>query len=380
MTVRHPTRPRPAPSGRGSGRALVVSASVGGGHDGAAHELARRLRGAGCRVDLVDALDLLPGRLGHLVCRLYRHQLTVAPRSWGCLLAVLDTRQGTALARGVARLVNRRLQAILDDDVILAVSTHPLATHALAHARARGHLHAPLVVQLTDPSVHRVSISRAATLTVAPTDVAARQARRLGAERVAVVPPLVAPAFRPAHGPIERERLRAALHLPIRLRLALVVSGSWGVGEVEETVADIAGTGLATPVVVCGRNEALRARLVAAGHHHVLGWVDDMAALIRACDIVVQNAGGLTAAEALVSAVPALSYRCLPGHGRTNAAALDADGLVPWIRSRDDLVRALTCAGARGPTVWAQPESRPFDDTFAEVFPGMSEAEVHAAC
>jgi processive 1,2-diacylglycerol beta-glucosyltransferase len=108
--------------------------------------------------------------------------------------------------------------------------------------------------------------------------------------------------------------------------------------------------------------------------------VDDMAGLIRACDLVVQNAGGLTAAEALVSAVPALSYRCLPGHGRTNAAALDADGLVPWIRSRDDLVRALTCAGAGGPTVWAQPDGRAFDDTFGAVLPGMSEAEVRPAC
>jgi hypothetical protein len=119
--------------------------------------------------------------------------------------------------------------------------------------------------------VHRLSISSAATLTVAPTGIAACQARRLGAARVAVLAPLVAPAFRPAHGPAERERLRTSFHLPIRLRLALVVSGSWGVGQVEETVSDIATIGLATPVVVCGRNKALRSRLVSAGHHHVPG-------------------------------------------------------------------------------------------------------------
>ena len=106
----HRLRSRPTVTGAG-GRVVVVSASVGGGHDGAARELAQRLRAAGRTVDLVDALDLLPGRLGHLLCRLYRLQLTVAPRSWGWLLAALDTRALTALASGVARLAVRRLEA-----------------------------------------------------------------------------------------------------------------------------------------------------------------------------------------------------------------------------------------------------------------------------
>jgi Glycosyl transferases group 1 len=87
------------------------------------------------------------------------------------------------------------------------------------------------------------------------------------------------------------------------------------------------------PVVVCGRNDALRARLTDAGHLYVFGWVDNVSELIRACDVVVQNAGGLSASEALASGVPVLTYRCLPGHGRKNAAVLDAEQTVPWIQS-----------------------------------------------
>jgi UDP-N-acetylglucosamine:LPS N-acetylglucosamine transferase len=378
MTVRRQRRSRPTVTGAG-GRVVVVSASVGGGHDGAARELVQRLRAAGRTVDLFDALDLLPGRLCHLLCRLYRLQLTVAPRSWGWLLAALDTRALTAVGSGVARLAVRRLEEILDADVVLAVSTYPMATQALARALARARLRAPLVVHLTDPSVHRLSISPHAALTVAPTDVAARQARRLGAGRTVVVPPLVATGFRPATGPAERDRLRQAFHLPARLRLALVVSGSWGVGDVERTVADIAATGLATPVVACGRNEGLRARLVASGHRHVMGWVDDMAGLIRSCDVVVQNAGGLTAAEALASEVPVLTYRCLPGHGRTNAAALDAEGLVPWIRSRGGLAQGLTCAGAAGTAV-VDPRRAELDAALAALLPPTSAAVARPAC
>jgi UDP-N-acetylglucosamine:LPS N-acetylglucosamine transferase len=325
-------------------RVVIVSARVGAGHDGAAQELARRFRARGMDVDRVDFLDLLPGPVGRSLCDLYRRQLVLAPRSWDWLLTALDTPLLAEVARRFARLAVARLEAVLGPDVALAVSTYPLATHALATAKARGALVAPLAVHLTDPSVHRLSVSAEADVTVAPTELAARQARALGARRVIVARPLVAPEFRPLTCRAERQRLRASSGLPVDRPLALVVSGSWGVGQVGQTAADVAASGRAVPVVVCGRNAALRVRLVAAGHPHVLGWVANMPELIRACDVVVQNAGGLTASEALASGVPVLTYRCLPGHGRTNAAALDADGTVPWIRSPSGLGPGLAAA------------------------------------
>ncbi|MBV9922669.1 MAG: glycosyltransferase [Pseudonocardia sp.] len=327
---------------------MVVSARVGAGHDGAARELTRRFRSWSWQVDQVDFLDLLPGRIGHLLCSLYRHQLERAPGSWDWILAALDTPLLAAAARGLARLAVPRLARMLDPDLSLAVSTYPLATHALAVALARRVRPVPLVVYLTDPSVHRLSISRNAELTIAPSQIAARQAHQQGARRTIVARPIVAPKFRPLYTAGERDRLRAAFGLPRHTPLALVVAGSWGVGQVEQSTADVAASGIAVPVIVCGHNDSLRRRLAASAYPHVLGWVDNMAELIRACDVVVQNAGGLTASEALASGVPVLTYRCLPGHGRTNAAALDAGGTVPWIRSRDDLARGLaTALGAR---------------------------------
>jgi hypothetical protein len=198
MTVGHRVRSRPGIIGRG-GRVVVVSASIVGGHDGIARELACRLRADGRTVDLVDAVDLHPGRLGHLLRGLYRLQLTVAPRNWSWLLAALDTRPLTALARGFSRLA-------------------------------------------------------------------------------------------------------------------------------------------------------------------------------------VQNAGGLTAAEALASGVPVVTYRCLPGHGRTNAAALDAEGLVPWIQSRAGLAQGLTCAGAAGTAVWACPGRADVDAALVTVLPAPLTVESRTAC
>ncbi|MEC3980562.1 hypothetical protein [Amycolatopsis sp. H20-H5] len=329
-------------------RVVIVSARVGAGHDGAASELARRLRERQLLVDRFDFLDLLPGRLGRLLCDGYHRQLEVAPRSWDWLLSALGHAPLSGAARLFATSAARNLAEVLAadpaDDNVLAVSTYPLASHALAQLKRRGLLTAPLAVYLTDPSVHPLCVTRHADLTVAPNQIAARQARRLGAGETLVAKPVVDPGFRPLLTAAERGHLRAKFGLPQRERLALVLSGSWGVGQVEETVADIVASGQARPVVVCGRNESLRERLRRAGIADVFGWVDVMPELMRACDVVVQNAGGLATSEALETGLPVLTYRCLPGHGRANAAVLAADGTVPWVKAAADLPRALAAA------------------------------------
>lgn len=329
-------------------RIVIVSARVGAGHDGAAAELARRFRGHERQVDRYDFLDLLPGRLGRLLCGFYHRQLEVAPRSWDWMLGTLGRPGPAAAARRFGELAAGGLREVLGPEVVLVVSTYPLASHAVAHLKQRRQLAAPLAVYLTDPAVHRLCVTPWADLTIAPNETAAGQARELGARRTVVARPLVAPDFRPAASAADRDRLRQSFRLPPSQRLALVLSGSWGVGQVERIAGDVAASGAVVPVVVCGRNDRLRGRLERAGHPHVFGWVDRMPELMRACDLVVQNAGGLTTSEALASGLPVLTYRCLPGHGRANAAVLDADGTVPWIRSIDDLPDALAWALAVG--------------------------------
>ncbi|HEV7896413.1 MAG TPA: glycosyltransferase, partial [Planosporangium sp.] len=202
----------------------------------------------------------------------------------------------------------------------------------------------PAVTFLTDMSVHPLWVAPGVDAHLALHPVPAAQARSLGARNTIVAGPAVGPAFRPPLDDAEHLAARLTFGLPGYTPLALVVAGSWGVGSVDRSARDIADTGLAVPVVVCGRNEPLRRRLSRDERIISLGWVDDMPTLIRACDLVVQNAGGLTSLESLTSGVPVVTYRCLPGHGETNAAALEEAGWANWVRRRRDLRTALAAA------------------------------------
>jgi processive 1,2-diacylglycerol beta-glucosyltransferase len=119
------------------------------------------------------------------------------------------------------------------------------------------------------------------------------------------------------------------------------LAGSWGVGEIETAAAEIAATGEAVPVVVCGKNAALKRRLLRRGMRYTLGWVDDMPTLMQAADVLVENAGGLMALEGMACALPVMTYRPIPGHGTESAAALAQAGIATWVQDERRLGTVL---------------------------------------
>ncbi|WP_343236179.1 MGDG synthase family glycosyltransferase [Streptomyces arenae] len=356
MVHRDDLVPEPAPSPSAvppqgdAGRIAIISAGVGAGHDGAAAGLAERLTEHGYRVDRHDFLDLLPTGTGRLLCGTYHRMLTWMPDGYQRLYVATDraARPG-ALWRALFRAAERRTLRALAPDTRAVVSTYPGASQVLGALRRRGRLKVPALTYLTDFSVHALWIAPGIDAHLAVHPVPAAQAHVQGAAAATVVGPVTDARFTAATAG-QRTAARERFALPADAPLALLVAGSWGVGPVRRAAAEIQATGVAVPVVVCGRNQTLAEELRGDGIAHAFGWVDDMPGLMHACDVLVQNAGGLTSLEAFAAGLPVASYRCIPGHGRTNADALDEAGLAAWIRDPADLgpVLAELLHGPRG--------------------------------
>ncbi|MEU4929759.1 glycosyltransferase [Streptomyces yokosukanensis] len=331
-----------------AGRIVVVSASVGAGHDGAAAELTRRLTADGFAVDRFDLLDLLPAHLGRAVQEGYHRMLVRAPWAYQRIYSSTERAGGGGpIARALLRTAEDRVLRALPPGTGAVVSTYPGASRVLGNLRLKGRLAVPVLTYLTDFSVHPLWVADGVDVHLAAHAIPAAQARAAGARDVRVCGPVADPRFRPCDAE-QRALARTAFGLPGRAPLALLVAGSWGVGPVREVARELRDCGAVVPVVVCGRNEALAEQLRADGIEHVHGWVDDMPGLMHAADVLVQNAGGLTSLEALASGLPVASYRCIPGHGLTNAAALDEAGAAVWIRDPADL-EAVLCDLIDGP-------------------------------
>ncbi len=330
-------------------RVVIIYASAGAGHDGASRELARRLRESGLRAECLDLADIFPWGLGRLLRGTYHGMLSRLPWIYGLLFAIGGNFSRAApITRALLRPVWPRVLQALPPDTRSVVSTYPVVSQILGPLRREGRLAVPVITYLTDFAVNPIWVSPGVDVHCAAHDQSRAEARALGAGEVRISGRMVSAGFRPGDA---RDKLRARerFGLPSGKRLALLVAGSWGVGQVAKAAAEIAGSGAAVPVVVCGRNVALYRRLRRKRMGYVFGWVDDMPALLQAADVLVENAGGLTALEAMACGLPVATYRPIPGHGKANAATMAKAGVATWVRRRAALGPVLAEL-ASGPT------------------------------
>jgi hypothetical protein len=182
-----------------AGRVVIISASMGAGHDGAAAELARRIRATGAPVDRYDLLDLLPARLGRALSDGYHRLLVHAPWVYQRIYSGSERAGGVGpAARALLRATEERVLRVLPADTGAVVSTYPGASRILGNLRLDGRLPVPVFTYLTDFSVHPLWVAPGVDVHLAAHAVPAAQARALGAADVRACGPVTHPRFRPA--------------------------------------------------------------------------------------------------------------------------------------------------------------------------------------
>ncbi len=327
-----------------SKRVLVVSARMGAGHDGAAKELARTLEERGLQVEIRDFLDAAPW-VGRFLERTYELQLDHAPWSYEALFRLFSSFRPikppivTIFYLLFFPRMRKWIKEIQPDAVL---TTYPFASLVLGRARRATFrpMKVPAFTFLTDFSVHTMWVDEGIDNYLAVHNISVSQVERLVGKTPVVTGPAVSERFRAA-ATVDPEQIRAEFNIPTQVVTALIVAGSWGVGDLRSTMLSLGGSDDIFPVVICGKNEALRGDLERMGIGLVLGWTDRMPDLMRACDVVIQNAGGLTALEAFASNTPVISYNPIKGHGLRNIIEMEAAGVSLWAKSRDELIEAV---------------------------------------
>jgi UDP-N-acetylglucosamine:LPS N-acetylglucosamine transferase len=132
----------------------------------------------------------------------------------------------------------------------------------------------------------------------------------------------------------------------------LICGGGHGLGPMETVVHALLEAGVdATLAIVCGHNNALQQRLNALRPAprsrttlRVIGFTDQMPALMASSDLMIGKPGGLTAAEARAAGLPLLVLDPIPGQEERNARILIAAGAarpLPNPRLAGEVVQVL---------------------------------------
>ena len=333
---------------------LILTAPTGAGHDSVAAALTDALGATLPRARVLVWNPLCGGRIG--VVRAgpwYNVVVAHAPRLWSWLYRLSDNERGVRLgSAAMAALWGRGLRATIRaarPDLI--VSVHPLCVRLAADALRREGSPAPHHCVVTDlASIHRSWAAPDVAAFYAATPQAAA-----ALERHAVPPGRIRVTGLPLR--------RAFADLPPALPPAVPISDDAPVprvvvldgGRATRALLGAARALLAADLplrvtIVCGGNARLRRRLtrIAAGRATVLGWCDDVAGLMRACDVVVTKAGSVTLAEAWSQGRPVLVYHVFPGQEEGNVALLEWDGRSRYVPVVWGLPAAVRRAQGRG--------------------------------
>lgn len=303
-------------------RALILSGSVGKGHDSVAEAARASLRARRVDAEVLDCMALLGGPASRLGTALFRRLVSVPTLYDGFHFSHLRT--GTWLPTAMDRAAGKRLVPALarelaetpGTDCLLAV--FPTAVSAAVRLKAeRADL--AVVTVCTDACAHHMWVRPGVDLYVVCSSLAANTVRRYDPRaRIVAVPPPVRPAFFDAPDQIAA---RSALGIPFDARCALLMAGGWGLGPLAESATSLADAGYHV-LAVAGTNARLLRRLEQAADDddrvHPFGFTDRVPELMAAADAVITTPGQ-TCHETRVVGRWLVLLDIVPGHGRENA-------------------------------------------------------------
>lgn len=331
-------------------KVLIVTASVGAGHNSAARAVTAALADAGkLDVQCLDVLDFAPRWFRAYYAGGFALAMTRFPRLYGLGFRLSDYPHGPrrgAMERlrlwrewGVLRRFRRRLVALAPD---LVVHTHFLALPIVTGLVRRGLLSAAQMVVVTDVKVHRFWYSAGVERWFVPAAPSADTLRRWGVDESRITVSGI-PVKAKWTAPVDRGKVLADWRLTGAGDIVLLSGGTeftcGPVLRIARGLADACPD--ARVVVLAGRNKKLLARLArlpAAGRVVGVSFTDRVHELVEVCSLMVTKPGGITTAECLARGTPMVLTNPVPGQEAGNAEYFRGAGAAVIARGTDDII------------------------------------------
>ncbi len=313
---------------------LVLTASVGAGHNSAARAIVEGLSEASpdIQVECLDVLTLTPWFFRMYYAGGYATTVTRFPFFYGLGYKITNIPQKPTRSLPerrrlfTERLAMRRVvKYVRKFDPDLIVHTHFLAPPLLGRLIDRNEFHTPQFVAVTDNEVHRFWYSEHVDRWFVPAEFSVEPLRRWGIdeERITVSGIPIHPKW---DRPLDRAKILSEWNLPTDKQIVILSGGAeFTCAPVEKIACNIVDScENACVVVLGGRNKKLLGRLcrLSQKHPRIIGisFTDRVHELVEVCSLMVTKAGGITTAECLAKGTPMVILKPVPGQEAGNAA------------------------------------------------------------
>lgn len=322
---------------------IITYASAGTGHRRAAEALYNYFKeNCPCHdLQIIDALEktnfLFKNIYSHGYLFLVNHALWLWRFSFR-ITRIRCLRPATKILVFIINRINTKnfAQFLLQENPDFIISTHFFPSEIAGHLKKKQRLASKLITVITDFGVHPFWISDATDIYIVAADSTKEQlvSQGIKEDRIKVLGIPVDAKFLKRY---DKNILYKKFALQAHKFTVLIVTGSFGIGRIEEAV-DLLYKEVQI-LVVCANNKRLYKRLKNKNYPNVsvFGFIDNIQELMAISDIIITKPGGLTISEVLTMELLPVFISAIPGQETENIKALKQYGVGKSARHLDDI-------------------------------------------
>jgi len=325
-------------------KAVIVYASAGAGHFKAAEAIYKYLKN-NCpqiEVSLVDILPMTSPTMQFNYRFGYNFLINRALFLWSLSFWMTDTKWLRFIVRPLSELINHFntlpfRNFLLKENPDLIISTHFLPPEIATRLKRSGKIRSKIITVITDFGVHNFWMHKGTDIYVGASSVTGNILAKKGVKRECIKE-FGIPVDEKFLKPLDRNELCRKLGVAADKFTVLIMTGSFGIGPIEEIIHLLQGK--AQLLVVCASNKALYAKLKSANFTDtkVYGFVDNVQELMNVSDIIVTKPGGLSISEILISGIVPVFVSAIPGQEQGNLDAMQKSGVGIAPKHLEELV------------------------------------------
>ena len=325
---------------------LVVTASMGSGHNKAANAVAEAIKRKYPvnKINVIDFMSTETAYFNSLVKDIYLKMLDHTPSVYEFFYKFTsDSTKGSTIQSVFAHAMKKDMRELIKKyEADMVICTHPFPCAAASYLKQTGEINIPLITVMTDFCVHQFWLYKNIDIYFTANDLLKKEMVNQGLleERIFVTGIPVGYNFRVDYN---RDDLLTKFKLEKDKPVALIMGGGLGLGGVKNALCLLERLKKDIQIlVITGANVALWSEMNEYAQHSkhkifVWGYSHNIQEFMSVATFLISKPGALTISEALTRELPMILHDPIPGPEVDNAKFVSDIGAAFWVRHQDTL-------------------------------------------
>lgn len=325
---------------------LVVTASMGSGHNKAANAVAEAIKRKNPvnKINVIDFMSTETAYFNSLVKDIYLKMLDHTPSVYEFFYKFTsDSTKGSTIQSVFAHAMKKDMRELIKKyEADMVICTHPFPCAAASYLKQTGEINIPLITVMTDFCVHQFWLYKNIDIYFTANDLLKKEMVNQGLleERIFVTGIPVGYNFRVDYN---RDDLLAKFKLEKDKPVALIMGGGLGLGGVKNALCQLERLKKDIQIlVITGANVALWSEMNEYAQHSkhkifVWGYSHNIQEFMSVATFLISKPGALTISEALTRELPMILHDPIPGPEVDNAKFVSDNGAAIWVKHQDTL-------------------------------------------